>query len=318
VLNKRATRNRENREPTWKKRPRRVTPRCSLPARSFQQTGRNKLLLLQALFAKGWRPQPESEHDPLRWYRSGHDLHLPSVILTRPESYLLALLLAPVIFEKPGGLKRIHHAGPHLYYRRLIDAADLTDVQRMSEAEVLRFGQQDTAQVPARRARSKRAPVHLALAVASADADPDSDGQEGAVVAAAAPLPSGATAAAALVEPALVSLADMPRVSDTLSRVPGQSGVRVLYDNYSHASGRLRAYLRCDHPGHAPVPGSEDKEKCRLYTFVDDHSSQAMACGFLFAWYEARHKFASGAEHRRFRPASHVVEAMAFRQAHSV
>ena len=52
---------------------------------------------------------------------------------------------------------------------------------------------------------------------------------------------------------------------------------KIYFDNYSHTSGHLRAFVQC----------RVHKHQCRLYRFMKDFGSELECKVFLLAWLQA-------------------------------
>lgn len=62
---------------------------------------------------------------------------------------------------------------------------------------------------------------------------------------------------------------------------PGEETVKILFDNFTHCSGRLRAFVPC-----------RRHDRCRLYKFVDRCASKLeKVCLVLAAWVAGRHHY---------------------------
>ena len=283
------------------------------PSRALRSAVENKLVLLQELFRLGWKPQSHAGIDSkLVWLLPEQPRLLPSRILMRPSACLQALTCLAQIWEK--GLQQLHMVAPETYYHYLLSEADLSGLNGLTEAELLnRFSRAASAPAAPRKGVRRRycgkqaesEAVRQTVEKKQALQDLPAPAQE-------AMLQHGA-------EPAVPQL-QLPREPPVQVRIPSLRDMQVHFDNYTHQSGRLRAFIACPLGKHLGKGQSSQLScpQCRLYTFVDSHESRSLAVAFLIAWADAASRFSDGELHRAHRPSEAVVQAVLWRQAAGV
>ncbi|CAE7717340.1 unnamed protein product [Symbiodinium sp. CCMP2592] len=252
-----------------------------------QMPGRSKLELIRLLFVLGWEPGLGRE----AWHRKQGEKRLPDDVLVCSLPFLRALMLSRLIWEKPGNLSGIYLKGPQQDYEFLVDQDDLSSLRDASAEEInARFAQKKKR--PAGRSLTRDAATGLELDPEADDAELEELVQE---------LPEKLMQAE---EPQPSMASGGRRVAPLEIDLGGGRTQVVHFDNFTHSSGQLRAFVACEtHSG------------CRLYTFVRHHGSRRRAAAFLLAW-QMR-----GAHHRRAeahiadKPSEEQVDAMMLRIA---
>ena len=171
--------------------------------------------------------------DDITWHTRETDQLLVAEIWKRPEAYFRCMFLAASLFERERKFKRIYHHGPAAYYTELILSEDLKQFAKLSEADIKNF-------------KAKKKPKKEALQ----DAPPQSE--------------------APLVVKLLEEDLDLPPVA---CKEPRFSEAHVLYDRFTHQSGKLRCFIQCTF-----------HKNCRKYTFVANHADKKEAEAWFFAW----------------------------------
>ena len=175
-----------------------------------------------------------------------------SDVLNRSKLYLLALAQELRIFAKPGGLDVIMHSMPHHYYMCLLQLADLS--QLMAAGDLLSLtGAGFKALCCGRETRPM---------AAIADRSYDFIGDEPAVEAGVPPVPP--VPPAPLMPPVVHAPVDV-------------RGCHVSFDGYSHQSGRLRAFVSCQH---------HRRSGCEKWVFVHHHANMDAAVAWLVCWHD--------------------------------
>ncbi|CAE7536242.1 RPT6A [Symbiodinium natans] len=254
------------------------------------RTGQCKLEWLRLLLQHQWQYDEQCPE----WHDKDAALLLPQNALSRPEAYLKCMLCLSVVWNKPGAPARILHQAPELYYKYLLHEPDLSFLQEWGKADIMgcstnrRQGRQ-----PKKRAKAGVGALTAAAALADKE-DSDSDdagplrGRRGLREEAALPLPDR------LVPPPV------------RSQVPGVD-VTIYFDNYTHSSGNLRAFVEC-----------KRHKKCRLYVFVNKHESRSHAVAYLLAWHQLGSRFASAATHIAEKPSGVEVHAHHWAQLRNI
>jgi hypothetical protein len=250
------------------------------------RTGMCKLEWVRLLLQTGWRFTDE----PPLWMSRKSTTWLPASPLQRPELMLKALLCLPVIWQKRGAPRKIYLAGPAAYYKRLLVESDLTFMKDWTETDICNCSDRKR---PVKRGRWARP--------ALADAKSDSDSENGGAPAAS----SASRPLASAAEPAALMLPGIPQPEPLQVNLPGNP-LRVHFDNYTHASGELRAFIACTAHGHGP--------DCRLYVFVKNHGSRSRAAAFLAAWHELGARSVDADHHKARKPTQAQVEAVLWSQ----
>ncbi len=81
-------------------------------------------------------------------------------------------------------------------------------------------------------------------------------------------------AAVAGFDAALVAMVAHPPTLEIRPKVR-DDGLRVYFDNFTHGSGRRRAFCSCRYPGHG---------RCNKYVWLNEYDSPSHAAAWLFAW----------------------------------
>ena len=105
----------------------------------------------------------------------------------------------------------------------------------------------------------------------------------------------------------LLGRPDIKALPPVMSKIPGQDQVKVYFDNYTHQSGRLRAFCQC--PKHG--------KKCRLYVFVDVEGKDRSVAKLL-AWISMAAAAKHADDHVALRPTEAEIDVMVQRQAMGV
>ncbi|OLP76738.1 hypothetical protein AK812_SmicGene43292 [Symbiodinium microadriaticum] len=188
--------------------------------------------------------------------------------------YLRCLLTSVLLWQKPGKLQRILVNGPVKYYEYLMSKADLSAVANLTAEEIRR-------KFAGVRKASATDAVDLAL-----EHDPEQEDGYEVLAAAAAGVAAGSEVPQS--DPELLQL-NMPKESSRAIVVNGRS-CQVYFDNYTHASGQLRAFVQCaaapttglttcmPEPTRVPVPEPKFPPK-RLLLDVDKSSYSSESSG---------------------------------------
>ena len=164
-----------------------------------------KVAVLLTLLRDGWCLCKENEEST--WFRKNKEKHLVYNVWKRPEAYFRAMLLADLLFDRKGGLNRIHHHAPAAYYTDMLKAVDLTVFAKMSETEILAYA-----------SRKKPGTKNKALT------DQEQKPEEALVL--------------------QVPEHDL-EVEPVRCKEPKFAKAKVLYDRYTHSSGNLRCFIQC-------------------------------------------------------------------------
>ncbi|CAE7591048.1 unnamed protein product [Symbiodinium sp. CCMP2592] len=233
----------------------------------------------------GWEPGLGRE----AWHRKQGEKRLPDDVLVCSLPFLRALMLSRLIWEKPGNLSGIYLKGPQQYYEFLVDQDDLSSLRDASAEEInARFAQKKKRL--AGRSLTRDAATGLELDPEADDAELEELVQE---------LPEKLMQAE---EPQPSMASGGRRVAPLEIDLGGGRTQVVHFDNFTHSSGQLRAFVACEtHSG------------CRLYTFVRHHGSRRRAAAFLLAWQmrAAHHRRAEA--HIADKPSEEQVDAMMLR-----
>ncbi|CAE7359205.1 unnamed protein product, partial [Symbiodinium sp. CCMP2592] len=235
------------------------------PLTRGQMPGRSKLELIRLLFVLGWEPGLGRE----AWHRKQGEKRLPDDVLVCSLPFL----------------------SPQQYYEFLVDQDDLSSLRDASAEEInARFAQKKKR--PAGRSLTRDAATGLELDPEADDAELEELVQE---------LPEKLMQAE---EPQPSMASGGRRVAPLEIDLGGGRTQVVHFDNFTHSSGQLRAFVACEtHSG------------CRLYTFVRHHGSRRRAAAFLLAWQmrAAHHRRAEA--HIADKPSEEQVDAMMLRIA---
>ena len=98
----------------------------------------------------------------------------------------------------------------------------------------------------------------------------------------------------------------IPGEKPVQSRVPGLDSV-VHFDNFTHQSGRRRAFVACGCAAH--------KGQCRRYVFVNDFTCIEDCVAWLLTWVSAAQRFRTTADHVSDNPPNEAVRSMKQRQS---
>lgn len=251
-----------------------------------RKKGTNKLEFVRALVRSGWHWLNPGQDTPEQISCDDVPGCLPKNVLTLTESHLKALFLAPWIFQKPGKLPRMFHEQKQAYYDYLLAAADLSSIAHMSQSDITAFFSKDKA--GGRRVRG--------LAQRLRD-ECDVSGDEGEQRPVLEDLKAFVMSEQAIEANEPKALHPDLRQAPVQSRVPGLD-CKIYFDNFSHESGKLRAFCQC--------PQHRDK-RCRLYLFVE-HLGRSETVAKLLAW--ASMEADSVDEHLRLRPSQSAIDCM--------
>ena len=121
---------------------------CSHPTllcRSHEQRGRMnswpKLEAIRVLMLRGWRPRHDIHGGSFEEGGSQEFLAQPTL---PPKSYFLCLLVAPVIWKKPGAPQQIWHGGTDVYYRELLEQEDLSTLSALSREQMMKLNLEES------------------------------------------------------------------------------------------------------------------------------------------------------------------------------
>lgn len=227
-----------------------------LPLRDVAIERLSKLEIVQLLLQQGW----SYGERPLPVVCGGErTFSMPGIL--RSKSYLVCLAMSDAIFEKPGALPQIPHNSTQYFYRCLISLGDLSTVVAADMA-AMRDG--DWKRLLNAGGSVDRMCIEDDVLAVDGDAEPL---QEAAVRAPAGMLPWSAKIIK--VKPQVVSKAVV---------VPGFDLVTVCFDNFSHSSGELRAFVQC---GSAESPHGR---RCRCYRQINKFPSIRHCTAHLVAW----------------------------------
>ena len=209
-----------------------------------------KLEILQCLRLAGWTV--ESDPHLLALQREDHSIPLSSLL--QSHAYFVAMAESPSIFCKPGHLAEISHHGSQAYYLALLRLDDLNAVAAIENVPT----QPNARFVALLDGQSLSA---RPLAIEDGDCQGSDTEEE--------PVPARLGLRPHVLRPdETVFLAPM-----TVS-MPGFRVATCHFDQYVHASGRLRVYVGCQ----------KHRGQCRLYRFADDYPTRERACAFMLAW----------------------------------
>jgi hypothetical protein len=245
-----------------------------------------KITLMLMLFSNGWRLPGAREAKP-EWQKpASRVLRLVPQCFSRPKSYFRALLLLPLLFDR--GLQRLSHHGPAAYYDAIIRATDMAVFNALSDRDVRTYTV--TKEEAARAARE------------ALEMPEDAECVEEALEPAAADAAGDPVGAICIPDEAY----EIPPVP---CRAPHLPNVRVLYDRFTHQSGKLRCFVSC------PEAGGKHGSKCRRYTFVSAHASRRAAEAWLLAWASLASSTRDMTAHVAADPCAAAVAAMQVCQA---
>ncbi|CAE7532602.1 unnamed protein product [Symbiodinium sp. CCMP2592] len=230
--------------------------------------GRNKLSWLKLLLMQDWKPG-QRRKKTFEWRHKDEARELPGNMLSRPEFHFRALAFEATIFEKPGNLSKISHCGSSAYYELLLTKEDLTGIGEWTLEQTMKFAW------PRKRKQGSE--------------------------------PKSRVARPRALEPPMQLQIEMPGEKPVQSRVPGLEGLTVYFDNFTHQSGRRRAFIACGCAAH--------KGQCRRYVFVTDYPSIQDCVAWLLTWASAAQRFRTTAEHVGHNPTSEAVRSMKQRQS---
>ena len=83
----------------------------------------------------------------------------------------------------------------------------------------------------------------------------------------------------------------------------GDRSVKVHFDNYTHSSGKQRAYVRCCARGDTAHP------RCFYYGVVEQWPNKRIAAAWLAAWASTETEMTKS-EHMKFTPSQAAVDAL--------
>ncbi|CAE7287378.1 unnamed protein product [Symbiodinium sp. CCMP2592] len=206
---------------------------------------------------------------PFEWRHKDEARELPGNMLSRPDNHFRALAFEATIFEKPGNLSKISHCGSSAYYELLLTKEDLTGIGEWTLEQTMKFAW------PRKRKQGSE--------------------------------PKSRVARPRALEPPMQLQIEMPGEKPVQSRVPGLEGLTVYFDNFTHQSGRRRAFIACGCAAH--------KGQCRRYVFVTDYPCIQDCVAWLLTWASAAQRFRTTAEHVGHNPTSEAVRSMKQRQS---
>ena len=258
--------------------------------------GLNKIEFVRGLVRMEWT-WPGRGSQPTQFECDGPKT-IPANVLSRPEAHLKCLFLAPMLFGKPGGLKVIFHTCSEQYYNFLLQTEDMSSISGLRLEDISGF----LASLKPPRKKASRKAIR----------NPNDEESEGDVELPDRPhsirnleeLREHLAAQEEPIEPAL-GRPDIKALPPVTSRVPEHDGLKIYFDNYTHQSGRLRAFCQC--PKHG--------KKCRLYVFVDSLGMDR-SIAKLLAWVSRPARNAE--DHLSFRPSEAEIDVLVQRQAMGV
>jgi hypothetical protein len=224
-----------------------LVSRCTVKQASIRHL--SKLELLRYLLQSKWIV---GDGTPLQ--RDGPRHFFPTNLL-KSKSYWLCMACSEFIFAKPGNLDSISQRAAHLYYECLLQCADLTILQGRGNPLAL-----SEADLKAIKSESLQAAGLLRVADGYVEDDDDCGGGD------APGAGGGIMVALPSCGPAVVLQTDLRMAPMKLSR-PGTNSLTVYFDNYTHQSGRLRAFVYC-----------KAHDNCRLYRFLDQFGNDKTEC----------------------------------------
>ena len=219
----------------------------------------SKLELVQYLVMRKFKPLDNPDVALLRTHTRDQWVFWADG-LYKARSYFMALCYSPIIFSKQGQLNGILHKGPNSYYRALLALSDLTQLARLSYDELLRMSDANFSVM----LKDKDDPTHYPAVIDGAEEDALALENAGDEI---NPLPSLPH------PPAMIGPGAMSEKS-IVCKVPGFRPMNVCLDNFTHSSGRRRAFIHC----------SLHKPRCRLYVFLDDFPTKQRCVSYLMAW----------------------------------
>jgi hypothetical protein len=234
-----------------------------LPLPIEDQPHAPKLALVMDLHRRGW----SLTDGVLAPYTLGGPKRLARNMISRAKEYLVALVAADDIFGK--GAPRIDHGKPQAYYKCLLKLEALApifallDFERFGNAqfEALFHGKELPPLASDMPAMADMPPVLALEDVQDADDDDDLEMVDLLGRPVAEEIYGGG---------------DAPVFGLTANIVYGANHVK--FDNFSHASGNQRGYIKCSSKGRHPA--------CFKYSQVNLYESHKHCAAFLFAWDE--------------------------------
>ena len=250
----------------------------------------SKIEYFRLLFKQGWKPRCDDESELFEWHYRDATAELPAQGVGMSLPYLRCLLTSVLLWQKPGKLERILVNGPMKYYEYLMSKADLSAVANLTAEEIRR-------KFAGVRKASATDAVDLAL-----EHDPEQEDGYEVLAAAAAGVAAGSEVPQS--DPELLQL-NMPKESSRDIVVNGRS-CQVYFDNYTHASGQLRAFVQCTR-----------HVNCRLYVFVHKVRGKGRAVAYLQRWLQEASAYPglNGDEHKQYKPPDTEVDALLLAQA---
>lgn len=206
---------------------------------------------------------------------------------TRSKAYWMALLACDGIFKKQNSLKTIAHDFPEGFYACL---TGLDDHNALHRADLEQLTNADFYAI-------LKGEIVPEGGLGAHEPAPIADG--------AAALPIEARNSA---PPATMCLRPEIRIAPVEVMVEGEV-ITLYYDNYTHASGKLRAYISCGNV-------ASHSNRCRCYRQVERFDTDRDCLAYLLAW--RVHGSGVGDDgnvdaqerHRRFVPTAEHISAM--------
>jgi hypothetical protein len=221
-----------------------------------------KLELFHYLVQTGW-----DLVDVARFYEEGGANRMVAKNIYGPTLYFRCLILSPMIFAKPGRLKKIWHNGPQAYYAALLQLHDLSLIAGLTDEELFEMTQDNFKALV--KGGGRRPRLDVAEGGEESSGDDGNDGVDGVprLPHPVVPLPPRPGMPAVPLVPVIETF---PPIDSTLAAF---EPMRVLFDKMSHQTGNVRCYTTC-----------KKHVNCRQYVFVKDFPSKEHAVSHLFAW----------------------------------
>ena len=123
-----------------------------------------RLAFVLALLQDGWSFQKWKEG--CVWHKKGQTKVLCNQVWKRPEMYFKCLLVCDVLFEREGGLHRIHHLAPASYYQDLMCAERMDAFKELTSDQCLKY-KAKRKQAKSETNKEEQGPEPLALQMPS-------------------------------------------------------------------------------------------------------------------------------------------------------
>ena len=219
-----------------------------LPTRSvaFNQLSRLEVLrhLMRCKWVAAANPAP---------YTQGAPLEFALGMFHKSLKYFITLCLADRILSKPGAPRHILHFRPDNYYHMLLHCNDLSKLSALADGVVKSMTDKQFKEL-----------MHVGVAGALPLAFSDEEEEDDVLV--DAPVAPPPIPLPAVIEP-------VPVGEPSITRNVAGRPMTVRCDNFSHETGRRRAYTTCEH-----------HDACQKWVFIDNYENKRHATAFLFAW----------------------------------